>query len=550
MSKTFTIIQLTRLGDLVQTFQAAKALKAIHPEITLKLIARNNFAKSLDFLLTQVFDEIITIDIEALFSNDLENYLANINNWINQDCLKETDVLINLSFCEPSNYLASVLEAKHKLGTRINEQNRVIVKDHWSQIVYSMVMSGPYCPFSLVDIYKNILGVPPQLDEQPIIHKDQTIKLAIHPFASDSKKRWKPSKWTEIIYKFLKDNETAEVHLYGAVNEAKEAEIISASTILKKYSSRLFNHVGKFSLKQTYESLGSCTHFTGHDSLLGHLAKLNSLPTLTLSLGTVRPIETTPYGPHSYVLSPRSKCYPCFPDTSCSFYQCHADLSYQATASILNMFANHVHLDAQEIYKEISSFHLDSLDIQEFGQSKTGWYTLAKLGDDSPVFRDFIRDIYRVALAFKLNQVEEELSFPNLTREHLQKLEHLKQGVQQYYELCEFGKKYSRYILVEVSQDAPDLSLIKSHAEKIDDIDRLQELLKQTYSELTPIIDFYKVMKFNLDGENIVELSESSYVVYNDNSILCSVLYELFDQTINHLQKKFGVKAKTKDGNA
>ena len=550
MSKTFAIIQLTRLGDLVQTYQAASSLKESHPEVRLKLIARKSFASSLNFLLSKVFDEIITIDIEHLLASNLDDYTKNINEWLDQERLKNIDVLINLSFCESSNYLASILEAKHKLGTRIDKNNRVIVKDQWSQIVYSMVMSGPYCPFNLVDIYKNILGVPPKLQEQPIIDTSKSIKLAIHPFASDSKKRWKPSKWTEVIYKFLKDNESAEVHLYGAKNEAKEAEIISASTILKKYSNRLFNHVGKFNLEKTFESLGECTHFTGHDSLLGHLAKVQQLPTLTLSLGTVRALETTPYGPHSYVLTPRSKCYPCFPDTPCSFYQCHADLSYQASASILNMFTKEVHVNAAEISKDISSFHLDSLDIQEFGQSKTGWFTLAKIGDDAPLFRDYIRDIYRIALAFKLEEVEEQLSFPNLSREHLQKLEHLQQGVQQYYELCEFGKKYSRYILVEVSQKEPDLNLIKAHAEKIDEVDRLQELLKQTYSELTPLIDFYKVMKFNLEGENIVELSESSYVVYNDNSNLCSVLYELFDQTINHLQKKFGVKAMTKDGNA
>ncbi len=550
MSKTFTIIQLTRLGDLVQTYQAATELKELHPEIKLKLVARKNFYSSLSFLLDKTFDEVITIDIESLFSSNLADYTANIKEWLNQPSLKDNDVLINLSFCEASNYLANLIECEHKLGTRIDNNNKVIVRDQWSQIVYSMIMSGPYCPFNLVDIFKNILGIPPQVKETPQVESKDEIKLAVHPFASDPKKRWKPSKWTEVIFKFLKDNEKAEVHLFGAQNESHDADIIVKSTILKKFSNRIKNHVGKYNLEQSFEKLGECSHFIGHDSLLGHLAKLQGLPTLSVSLGTVRALETTPYGPNSFVLSPRSKCYPCFPDTSCSFYQCHADVSYQATAAILNNFAKHNIIDTEQIYKDVSSFHLDSLDIQEFGQTSTGWYSIEKLGPDSPLYRDFIRDIYKVALAFKLEEIEEELSFPNLSKEHLHSLEHLQQGVQQYYELCEFGKKYSRYILVEVSKSEPNLELIKEYADKIDDVDRLQELLKQTYKELTPIIDFYKVMKFNLDGENIVELSESSYVVYNDNSILCSVLFELFGQTINHLQKKFGIKAMTKDGNA
>ena len=551
MNKTFTIIQLTRLGDLVQTYQAAQELKEAHPEIKLKLIARKKFSDSLNFLLGTVFDEIIPLDIETLFASNLSDYISNISQWIDQPGLKNIDVLINLSFCESSNYLATLLDADHKLGTRIDSQNNVIVKDQWSQIVYSMVMRGPYCPFNLVDIFKNILGVPPRVKETPVKSPtSEFTKLAIHPFASDSKKRWKPSKWTEVIYKFLKDNETAQVHLFGIEKELDDAQIITKSRILSRYSDRIFNHVGKLTLEQSYEKLGECSHFVGHDSLLGHIAKLHHLPTLSISLGTVRTLETTPYGPHSYVLSPRSKCYPCFPDTPCSFYQCHADLSYQATAVLLNKFTASPEIQMDEIIKEVSSFHLDSLDIQEFGQTSTGWYAIEKLGDDTPLFRDFIRDIYRVALAFKLEEVEERLSFPNLSREHLQKLENLQQGVQQYYELCEFGKKYSRYILIEVSKEQPDVELIKSYADKIDEVDRLQELLKQTYSELVPIIDFYKVTKFNLDGDNIVELSESSYVVYNDNATLCSVLYELFGQTINHVQKKFGIKAIAKDGNA
>ena len=98
MNKTFTIIQLTRLGDLVQTYQAALELKETHPEIKLKLIARKKFADSLSFLLETVFDEIIPLDIETLFASNLSDYISNISQWIDQPGLKDINVLINLSF--------------------------------------------------------------------------------------------------------------------------------------------------------------------------------------------------------------------------------------------------------------------------------------------------------------------------------------------------------------------------------------------------------------------------------------------------------------------
>ena len=43
--KTIAIMQLTRFGDVIQTFQAAKELKKQHPDVRLVLIARKKFAE-------------------------------------------------------------------------------------------------------------------------------------------------------------------------------------------------------------------------------------------------------------------------------------------------------------------------------------------------------------------------------------------------------------------------------------------------------------------------------------------------------------------------
>jgi hypothetical protein len=421
-----------------------------------------------------------------------------------------------------------------------------------------MVMNGPYCPFSLVDIYKNILGcrtdvtkdLPPSLSP---IERDSTENtarvLAIHPFASSAKKKWKSSKWSEVIYKTLKDNPELNIHLFGAKSEENESKEILNTSTLKKYSSRINNHVGKLSISETYTKLGQCTHFIGHDSLLGHLAKLHQLPTLTISLGTVRPIETTPYGLNSFVLSPRTKCFPCFPTTDCSFFQCHADISYQAVGEVLNSFLKDGP-NITEICKNVSPFHLDSLDIYEFAPTAQGWFILDKQGDGAPIFREVVKDIFRTALSYKLEEVEENIQLAPLGLDHINRLRQISAGIEQYFELCEFGKRYSRFILTEVGKDQPSIPDIQEFGNKIDDIDRLQDLLKKTYPELTCIIDFYKVVKSNLQGDNVVEISESSYIVYNDNGILCSIIFDLIQGIINKHDIKSGKKAATKEGSA
>ena len=52
---TIALLQLTRLGDLVQTVQAVQNFKITHPNYRMVLIARSQFAKPLSFLLNKYF---------------------------------------------------------------------------------------------------------------------------------------------------------------------------------------------------------------------------------------------------------------------------------------------------------------------------------------------------------------------------------------------------------------------------------------------------------------------------------------------------------------
>ena len=105
-------------------------------------------------------------------------------------------------------------------------------------------------------------------------------------------------------------------------------------------------------------------------------------------------------------------------------------------------------------------------------------------------------------------------------------------GLQHLFELSEFGQKYSRYILEEISSSTPSISKIKEYSKKIDEIDQLQALVQKTSPYLAPIIDYFKVRKGNLFGENIVKLTESSYYCFEENAHLASVMYELIQNTI------------------
>ncbi len=535
--KTIALLQLTRIGDIIQTAQMVKELRAKHTEFRIVLIARKQFVTPLTFLIKDLFDEIIPLDFDRLLNTkgalSLEGVRTNISSFVSNINSENISVLINLSFSKTSNYLASLIEAEHKIGTRFDNHANLQVTDKWSQFVYSNVMTGPLCPFNLVDIFKLIVGVKntPQEEKKTIFIKKK--KIVLHPFASQEKKRWKPSKWVEVIFKLLKSDDSYTFTIVGSASELKMSEEIVNSPLLATFSDRINNLTGLTSIKELHESFDSETLFVGHDSMVGHLAAISNIQTLTISMGTVRPYETTPYGENNYNISPRTKCFPCFPQDDCSFHQCHADISYQTVVTCISQLCQDGEISEEKITKETSTFHLNSANIHRSSFSEHGFMKLSNVIKNSSDTKDVMRTFYRLSWLYMLNEIEENLEYPEISQKTYGELLTLMNGIQHFYELADFGKKYSRYILEEISGETPELVKIKAYSNKIDEIDGLQSIIKENFPLLAPLVDFSVLLKGNLFGNNVVELTESSFYAYNDMTNHTKILYDLNEKTIS-----------------
>ena len=294
--KTLAIVQITRIGDLLQTYIAAKSLRTQRPDLRLVLIARKSFAAPLKFLLSEVFDEIFMLDYERLIENahslsDIQDNLKEFTGKINN---LEIDVLINLSFSTTAEYFTSLIQSKFLLGPVRANNGLLSISDKWSKFVFSNVMRGDLNPFALVDIFKFILGVELKQPE-PIVKKENTLKnMVIHPFASQDRKYWKSVKWVELIYKTLKEKPETIISIVGSKEEREIAEEIANNPILSKFRKSIRNLAGLTSIEELFNHLKRADLFVGHDSMVGHLAAIAELPTITISLGSVRPNETTP----------------------------------------------------------------------------------------------------------------------------------------------------------------------------------------------------------------------------------------------------------------
>ena len=67
------IVQLTRIGDIIQTYQAASQTLQQRDDVEFHLLCRKAYGKPLDFMLGNVFDKVTYIDTSMFLNKDSKN---------------------------------------------------------------------------------------------------------------------------------------------------------------------------------------------------------------------------------------------------------------------------------------------------------------------------------------------------------------------------------------------------------------------------------------------------------------------------------------------
>tara|TARA_Y100000780_G_scaffold232593_1_gene268223 strand:- start:78897 stop:80543 length:1647 start_codon:yes stop_codon:yes gene_type:complete len=528
-STSIGIIQLTRIGDVIQTYQAAKQLKIENPNVELTLVARKEFAQGLHFLLDEVFSHMVFIEIKDFIkspSSTLMEARNSVKDLVTDLNKLDFDVLVNLSFSKSSEYLASMIEARHKLGLTRNSQNQISIEDSWSQYVFSTVMNSESNPFNLVDLFKNILGAKSFSPEYK--EKTREDKIVIHPFASSKKKHWGVNKWVDLCYKVLKENPEQELYVVGGKADQTQAEKLVNSPALGEFSKRIHNMTGKSSIEETFRLVSDAKLLVCHDSMVSHLAAVSQTPTIVLSMGTVRPSETTPYHENVLNLAPKRKCFPCKVQEKCELLPCHKDISHQLVSRLVKGILNQENFDSTFFKEQVSPFYLQNVAIFAPHFSEMGM-DLIDITESAQTVQDVFKTFYKIVWSFYFKEQELNYAIPELGKESLATLSEYAKGCSYIYELYGFGMKYSNAVIEEAKKEQPNIKVIQDNINKMGEIDQLCTVTKKTFPLLTPIVDFFFVNKANAKGANILEITQSNLLSFYDGQNMIKVVFDLID---------------------
>lgn len=336
------LIQLGRLGDLVQTLPLVQALKAGHPQVRVTLMCLADFRAILEDF--RGVDRVIPVriqDTDALVEPERRAAFPQAPPFdAFPELAEEYDLAVTLNPDQGSAVILEKVKAGTKSGRVATERGELRLLGPWAKYLFAMVSHRRQNLFNIVDIHKGMAGIAPSA-LSPCLRvpaargeaaravlraegwRGERPLVALQAGSSDPHRAWDLENFAALAGRLLDDGAT--VVLLGDSRETGMAEGIRA-----KVGRPLLDMVGKTRLPDLPALLAMCDLLVSNDTGTVHVAAAVGLPTLTLMFATAYYTESAPYGAGHAVLQAEIACSPCSTSTRCPVQLCRGSLTVEA----------------------------------------------------------------------------------------------------------------------------------------------------------------------------------------------------------------------------
>jgi len=336
------IINLTRMGDLLQTMGLISSVKKRFADATIDILVMKAFSPIVNNM--SHIDNVITFD-EEIFSQNIADdiwgsytALHGLIATLNQN---RYDVVLNPVVSQQSAIITYLVNAPQKLGQQITvNREQKMSSDAIAYLLSNQHNLGDYS-FNLVDIFASMVKdiMPADVTSLPAF-TDYHLKQAttnddkISTFltqikshhkkiigfqvgSSESNKSWNLGYFHAVIERLAKTNQYCIV-LFGGYKELDYKDYFKDIQ-----SDCLINTIGDFNLDQLITAISHIDLLVTNDTGPMHIAAARDIPILDISLGPVSKWETGPYNPKAIVIEAKLDCHPCSFTHQCPHWNCH-----------------------------------------------------------------------------------------------------------------------------------------------------------------------------------------------------------------------------------
>lgn len=354
MTRQVLIINITRMGDLVQMGALLSRLRDESPGVAVDLVVDRQFAPIASML--NGLRDIIVYDFHALIeesrvcAKDTVELYREVGSWANGLHERRYDRIINLTFNRPSALLAGYVGAPDIRGARSAWDGGTVIDDPWMTYFTDIHQIRRINRFNLVDVYAMGGSRPgsfaPLHVTVPVESTDWARRflstpdgveskwIGVQAGASDVMKAWRPQHFGLTLARFSKHWDGGILFIGSPSEQDTIAHVIRT---YREAGGRgaIKNAVGQTTLVQLVALLADCRLLLTNDTGPMHLAVGVRTSVIDLSVGHVDFQETGPYGPGHWVLQPDLECAPCGFDQVCSHQACKERLPIDAVADVM-----------------------------------------------------------------------------------------------------------------------------------------------------------------------------------------------------------------------
>ncbi len=399
MNKQVLILNITRMGDLVQMGPLLARLQHEWPGVGIDLVVDRRFAPVAELLPglrhIEAYDFHALIDDSRARAKDVVALYRDIAAWAKPLAETGYDRIVNLTFNKCSGLLAGYVGASDIRGVRSAWDGGPVVENPWMAYFTDMHLYRRFNRFNLVDIYAlGGSGIGPFSPLQITVPADAadwarrflasepataTQWVAVQAGASDVMKAWRPEYFGRAMA-FLSRTLPVGFVLIGTASEQDTIAQVKAAYRDAGGRAPLREAVGRTSLPQLVGLLAECRMLLTNDTGPMHLAVAVGTPVVDLSVGHVDFRETGPYGPGHWVVQPELDCAPCSFDQVCFHHSCKDRVAIDGIAMlsrhVLQQAPAPVHAGAARLYQSgvdedgLATYRL----IAGAEHSTTAWY--------------------------------------------------------------------------------------------------------------------------------------------------------------------------------
>jgi GT2 family glycosyltransferase/ADP-heptose:LPS heptosyltransferase len=341
------IIQLARMGDVVQSLPLLERIKRLYPEDTITLL--------IDSPLVPLFRKLTGID--QVFGFPMEetwrivrqaNALPHFAQWqaILHPLLDQTfDQVTVLNYSRLAVVMGNLFRTSERTGYTLAENREYIQKPTAMNLLFASIQHRHYARWHLSDLYRALEFVPsytstgeykegtenerwnynisPSISGGELKGGHKKVGLIIG--TGDNKRQLSFQFYVDLLNNLLKSNDISVLLIGGSKDEKQQRQILAS--IDTKFHNRINPMAGKNRLDELPELLNNCDLVVGPDTGPLHLAAWCGIPTLGLYFSSASVHQTGPYSHKCHVIEVQLPCRPCKEEDICRDNECQKILT-------------------------------------------------------------------------------------------------------------------------------------------------------------------------------------------------------------------------------